>query len=368
MTNRQTLSAIDSLYEASLLPHLWPEALGKVARVCDAVGLSVSRGRIPEPALASPSLAAATAEYATDWWQHDSRTPRIEAAYRGRLLTDDDLITPDDRKHDAYYQEFLQRHGLGNVAAAVVQPMPGMRLTLNLERGSEPFGPRELDTFAQFGPHLSRALAVTVRLGLTESFGNDMARALEHAPCGIVFLTSQGQASFANEQAERLFGDGLFLKGQRLCAATVEEQARLDRLIGSILRGGSTAGRAVFLSRPGQPSSVVVQGVALPERQIPVLERLGVPSGGGLLLIHELATDQPLSVVPELQQMGLTQAQARVAEQVGRGESVLKAAARLGVAESTARTQLKAAYARLGLARQSELAILVTRLSTIRKG
>jgi DNA-binding NarL/FixJ family response regulator len=108
-----------------------------------------------------------------------------------------------------------------------------------------------------------------------------------------------------------------------------------------------------------------VQGVPIGRKHPTSLDRLGVGSSGGLLLIHDLAVERPRSIAMDLQRMGLTSAQARVAELVGLGMSVKQAAEELGIVESTARVQLKAVFARLGISRQSELAILVTKLGAL---
>ena len=56
MSAPECLRVIDGLYEAALLPSEWPTALQSLAAACGGVGVAVSRGQIPEPALASPSL------------------------------------------------------------------------------------------------------------------------------------------------------------------------------------------------------------------------------------------------------------------------------------------------------------------------
>ena len=68
------------------------------------------------------------------------------------------------------------------------------------------------------------------------------------------------------------------------------------------------------------------------------------------------------SIVDELVALDLTRGEARVAMLVGRGHSPRETASLLGIAEGTVRVQLRSCFAKLGLNRQSELAVLVTRL------
>jgi DNA-binding CsgD family transcriptional regulator len=210
-------------------------------------------------------------------------------------------------------------------------------------------------------PHVERALATTVRLGLTEGISRDLLIASEHVTSGMIFLAADGQVTLVNPAAERMLGDGLAVSGRRLVATDPDVQSDLDRLVAGILPESGLATEAVLICRPSGKRPLLVQGVPIEPRRQPSLERLGVTSGGGLLIVTDLA-DDPANVSRHLERMGLTRAQARVAELVGRGLSVKEAAAEIGVVEGTARSQLKASFARLGIGRQSELAALVTRL------
>ena len=60
---------------------------------------------------------------------------------------------------------------------------------------------------------------------------------------------------------------------------------------------------------------------------------------------------------------GLTLGEARVASLVGVGRSPREAADTLGISEETARTVLKRVYAKTNISKQSQLAVLLTRLT-----
>ena len=58
----------------------------------------------------------------------------------------------------------------------------------------------------------------------------------------------------------------------------------------------------------------------------------------------------------------LTPAEARLAALVGSGLAPRDAAVKLGVTEETARTTLKRVFAKVGVSRQSQLAVLLSRI------
>jgi DNA-binding CsgD family transcriptional regulator len=60
--------------------------------------------------------------------------------------------------------------------------------------------------------------------------------------------------------------------------------------------------------------------------------------------------------------LGLTLGEARIASFVGSGMPPREAAAKLGIAEGTARSVLKQVFAKTGVSRQSELTALISRL------
>lgn len=59
----------------------------------------------------------------------------------------------------------------------------------------------------------------------------------------------------------------------------------------------------------------------------------------------------------------LTPAETRVATRIGSGLSPRQAAAKLGISEETVRTTLKHVFTKVGVSRQSELAVLLTKIN-----
>jgi DNA-binding CsgD family transcriptional regulator len=91
-------------------------------------------------------------------------------------------------------------------------------------------------------------------------------------------------------------------------------------------------------------------------------ENLALGPGGVLLILHDPAGKRGGSVENALAHLGLTRGQARVAALIGQGQSPRAAAETLGLTEGTVRAVLKSVFAKLNISRQSELAILITRL------
>jgi PAS domain S-box-containing protein len=83
----------------------------------------------------------------------------------------------------------------------------------------------------------------------------------------------------------------------------------------------------------------------------------------GILVVTTLdARDVPLTNLVE-RLFALAPAEARVAALIGSGLSPRQAAEKLGISEGTVRTVLKHVFTKVGVSRQSELAVLLTKLT-----
>jgi DNA-binding CsgD family transcriptional regulator len=83
----------------------------------------------------------------------------------------------------------------------------------------------------------------------------------------------------------------------------------------------------------------------------------------GILVVTTLDTrDVPSTNLVE-RLFALTPAEARVAALIGSGLSPRQAAEKLGISEGTVRTVLKHVFTKVGVSRQSELAVVLTKLT-----
>jgi DNA-binding CsgD family transcriptional regulator len=79
-------------------------------------------------------------------------------------------------------------------------------------------------------------------------------------------------------------------------------------------------------------------------------------------MLLDLSERRPLPSRLLATSFGLTTAEAKLAGLIGAGESVERAAERLGISVNTARGQLKAVFAKTDTHRQAELVALMAKL------
>jgi DNA-binding CsgD family transcriptional regulator len=137
----------------------------------------------------------------------------------------------------------------------------------------------------------------------------------------------------------------------RVCATHREDQRALEALLA-----------AADTARPHSPISVRrLSGQPLIVDAVPIGDGL-TGRKAILLLLNDPAYPARGSAGLSLQLLGLTPAEARIAELVGSGLSPRETAGEVDNSEGTVRTSLARVYQKLGINRQAELARLVTRL------
>ncbi|GJD73067.1 helix-turn-helix transcriptional regulator [Methylobacterium goesingense] len=361
-------SIIDLSYDAVLDPDLWPDVLDRVAR---AVG---GRGAVlvsHDPARTartthSQALDAVGAEYGRTWWQRDTRIARARTLRLGpgSIVVDEHLFAPGETRSDPFFQDFFARHGLGNLGGYIASDFRSphslaLSVPRALNRGA--FDGAELERLRVLGPHVTRAFRMTAAFTATCARAHTLDTLIDGAGIGLIELDAGGQVRAVSAAAEGLIGRHLRVRiGRPPEPLNPKERPKLAALLAAFLGVPPGDGpRACFIQGAERTRPILVSGLPLRGAEV-----LGVDQGL-LLLIQSPFAAIIASIAPKLVQLGLTQAEAQVAMLVGRGHSPRDAARQIEVSEHTVRSQLKAVYAKLGIGRQSELAVIVARLDTL---
>ncbi|KQP14640.1 helix-turn-helix transcriptional regulator [Methylobacterium sp. Leaf93] len=372
MTLPDPLRLVDACYAAALDASLWPGVLDQVSACLGARGtVIVSQDpRRTADTLHSDSLREVHAAYSGGWWEHDTRIARARSfgMRPGLIVADPMLFSPGDKRKDPFFQDFCAQHGLDELMAFCA-PDPGgglMSVSALREARKGYFEAGEIALLAQVGPHVARAFDLTTRLGVAHRAAADLGTALARAEIGVVLLDRGGAVRFVNPGSERMVAGRLKISpGQPVRTVVAADGPRLDRLVAAALAEGRFCAAEPIILRSSDGSPCLL-AEAMPLRAgEPGLELIGSTKGGALLLLHPMTPPDLVSIAPQLEQLGLTRMQALVAMAIGRGSSPREAAESLAIREGTVRVHLKAIFGRLGLRRQSELAIIVARLDAI---
>lgn len=206
---------------------------------------------------------------------------------------------------------------------------------------------------------------MSLTFGLPQSIGEpsrlgditlqtDLLNSLSRAGRAAIVVSAGGEVSAVSAGAQAILGDGLRIAGGRVRATHPEDQQALQ----SLLQAAAGEGRG---ARDLAPIGLRRSGPVLIVDAVP-MGRSATGRASVLLLLNDPSTPIAGNPGPALQLLGLTPAEARIAELVGSGLSPREAARRLDNSEGTVRTSLMHIYQKLEINRQSELARIVARL------
>lgn len=361
---------IDRFYEAALHPELWRETLEACARVFGAEGALMLPGPdAPLELACNPFLDAAIADgLDRGWLAHNPRVLRGIPAMRdpARVLTEQHIFSPRELDHLPFNAEYVNAHGLRHFAGCYLVPAGGRSLMLSLERAprSGAFTPAEIEAVERVVPHLQRAGRLALRIA--EARASSTLEAFDLLRCAGLLLDGAGAVLRMNGRAAALMGAGLNVLQGALIAQHGPSNAALGRLIGAVVgtRRGSLGPvcRPVAVPRPVAPGALPAAPLLVHAAPLPGAAGDLFQQARAVLLIVDPAEAHPPAEGLLRELYGLTAAEGRLARMLGDGRDLGEAADALGVAVSTARTQLKAVFAKTGTRRQAQLAVLLAGL------
>jgi len=200
--------------------------------------------------------------------------------------------------------------------------------------------------------------------------------ALEMTPVAVAVVTDSGRLLECNGEFSRLLSaaDSIRLVGDDIQATDEKDRAALRGAIGLTAAPASgTDRRTLRLSRAGGETSLAVIISKAPRalESIPGVNMSGVNTAGGpgpnLACLAVIDPNRQSTPAPEvlMELFGLTQAEARVALQIGGGKTVNEIAADSGVKVGTIRSQVISIFGKTGLNRQQDVALFVRDLGDL---
>jgi DNA-binding CsgD family transcriptional regulator len=307
-----------------------------------------------------PVALGSFAEYysAINVWTED---PLLHKS--GRVVTSSSLYPDDQLKRSEYYNDWLRQQDFFYSSAAIVEKHDDRSLNVTLLRSESSGGYSEHETrlIAQLMPHLQAAFALHRRLYRLDALSQSSISVLEASPFGVVLFDEQVSVLHANTLARKLAQDtGLlhFDTQDRVRAGYAAQDKCLQRHLyhavrtGDGLAGGAsgTAMRLQGLDGGGLDITIA----PLPSWASPFGER----SAAALFISDPQATIGSLAkMLTELYRM--TPAEARLTEALVNGLTPQDYADRQQLSLHTVRAQFKAAAAKAGTSRQSDLVRVV---------
>ena len=364
MNTEHAFSAlIGDIYDCTLEPGRWPQALGRVARFlgCERTLISLSdlqhdRVLIEQRFGCEPEWIAA----------RDRHLPEVHAALQSWFAPGRDAdepfvasraLSPSYTVASPYVRECLQPLGIVDVAHYFLIRSHSYLSEIVLLRHASagPFTPDVLERGRLLLPHLRRAVTISKVLDAKTIAHRQLAQSLDALPCAVLLTDGRGTIAHANRAAGEILAQGQWLADAqgtlraRRAAADRELQRALRLCAGDEARLGAV-GAAIGLSAPG---SAPVHAHVLPLCADTSRAQPGSPVVAAIFVAT--APDHGAHAAAFASAHALTRAEARVVHALLAGHTLAEVARAFGVGRATVKSQLDSVFQKAGVARQADL-------------
>jgi DNA-binding CsgD family transcriptional regulator/PAS domain-containing protein len=369
-SEEKVLELVGQIYDAGADEQHWPAFLESLADALSATVTALSYHDLTSPRATFVTAArmdpAGPRRYVEYYGSCDpyraAWLTRFNRAGPDTIYTGEQLIPKDDFERTEYFNDFFPVHDIAHQIGAPIALSSSWACNFASHRpvGKQPFGPEDVRLLRHLWPHLHRALQFHRKFAELEGQQRASVDALDRLSTAVILLDQTGEILLANREGRRIFeqNDGLSARKLGPTAAQAEQNRELRRVIvgaakGS--RGEGAAGGMLVVQRPSGKRPYVL--LVAPVGRQAFAPELKAPA------VIVFATD------PERQQeaarqalariFALTSAESRLAGLLIQGETLVRAAERLGVSHNTARTHLQRIYQKTGASHQADFVRLI---------
>ena len=359
--------ATELFYEAAAVPELWPSALQMLAESCSAAGTILFPVGSGDGVVSSSGIKDFTDALVSQGWAaknpHMRRGMELTAAGWRGLITQEDMLTPDELAQDPYINEFTKPHGIGSIAGMVlVKSDPNLVLPISIERRRRdgPYARDEVRQMNRLMGQVQSAAILALKVGFSAASG--FANGLGAVGKDVALIGGSGRLFPPSEGFLRHVGDAFNLRNGLLSSWEPNTNRQLADAIRRAVSNAPVGERAVkaiaLLRRSGRrPLIAQIVPITRAAHDIFMLAR------AVMILTDPDATSTARIVDESLSALGLSPAETRLARRIGVGEELNDAAESEHITLETARSRLKAIFVKTGTHRQTQLALLVAALS-----
>jgi DNA-binding CsgD family transcriptional regulator len=317
-------------------------------------------GPVEELSVTANHTPEQRARYEAYYYQHDVWVNNGLAFPKGTLMSGDEVISDDEFRESAIYQDHARHAGCFHVLGALV-PIGGPAEAFGM------FGLHRSETESRFGsddrrrgtiflPHLKRALQLREKLARLEIQQRAMAQATETLAVGVMLVSSGAQIIFTNPMAESILrrGKGLHARNHQLFATSPATDSELRRHIQNAARSstghaGDDGGLLRVARNGAKPLTLSIYPFAAPH----LSDGRTVPAALVFVSDPDLIEQPRRDVLAQMYR--LTAAEAKLFEALLAGTRLQDYAEQSSLSREAVKTQLARLCDKTGHARQTEL-------------
>ncbi len=343
-------------------PSLWPKFMDQICQAAGASGAMLVQTDVRTPDIPRTASIDEGIRYyfENNWHTRDMRGVRgVPLLLRGDpVIVDQDFITPDEIRRDAFYNECLfplRMPWFAGVGFSTGEALWAMALQRSSQLG--PFEAPDKRVLATLSRRLTETATLSTAVGRVALVSATGALAAVRQPA--IAIDRLGRVLDCNAAADAIFDDDIHVKNQRLVLRDKDAKRRFDDFTTQLMTTRETAAldaAPITAAREGRRPVII--------RALPVPPAARNPFLGArvLLTLTSLEPEPFGSAVTLMRIFALTPAEAKLAALMVEGISPEQIAERLAISRETVRNQLKAVFAKTQTSRQAELVALLARI------
>jgi DNA-binding CsgD family transcriptional regulator len=354
--------ACAALGDTVLDPAVWPQAMEQISAAVGAAGAGLLQSDVRTPDI--PRSAGAEdifgIYFRDNWHVRDIRAARGVPLLLGgaSVITDQDLMTADEMSRDPMYNDLFRPNGFqwfAGVGFRAGSALWGLTIQRKLREG--PFESEDKRKLAMLSQRLTEVATLSTAVGrVALSSATNALNAVRHP---AIAIDRFGVVLDANPASQTVFDDDIRVANRRLVLSDPLAKLHFEKLWDRLRATSDTAAfpcDPIVVRREGRAPVVI--------RVLPVHGAARTPFIGArallTLTVMEPKSGPAAGLLSRI--FGLTAAEAKLASIIAEGTTLEVAAEELGIARETARSQLKAVFAKTGTHRQADLVALLSRL------
>ena len=261
-------------------------------------------------------------------------------------------------------RRYLQAFDVSGAASVTPSKLGTRNFMAALWEDGRMFTGNHLQSMRLLAPHLDRALRLQMRLSATELQTNTVSGVLDRLTLGVILVDRAGQPAWKNRRAEEIIAhsDVLHVSSAGFIGRTPADTRALRDLVKDAI-SGRTQG-VLALPRDESLRPLLLTAISLgPD----AMENAADQFAWGVVFISDPERVDNPTINSLRCAFDLTYREAEMTVAIAHGHGLRAAAAKMGVALTTARSQLQQAFAKTGTRHQAELAALVRTLTYLRQ-
>ena len=358
MSSAEFRRAISSIYDAALIPNLWPAALDLAVDSVGGVGAAYyvwnkRTGQVEWLSMSGP-LVHSTADYASYYYALDPYRPMFETVPSGSLLGVRECVPEALLRRNEWYNDYLLKGGIDDGVGAGLFENRSHAIYFGIHHGIDqpPFATDCAAALQALVEPLRQGARLHVELHNLGWKSSVALRALDQLGTAVIIVDGDGRVIQTNRVAERMLqrGDGLKIRNGKLGALDVSESAGL---------GAAIAAAAV---EQKTPAAIGRMRVRRHDGRLPYVLTVA-PLGADLTVygrpLAMIVLTDPDECSPTERDLAeffaLSPAESRLAVALLAGKKLSVVAMEFGVQITTLRTQLSSILRKTGVTRQIDL-------------